>query len=111
MGGGSCPGARAAARGLRLRLLIDANLSPRVAARLRAAGHDVAHVADCGLVAASDDRILAAAAEDDRTIVSADADFGVLLALGGHERPSVVLLRSADQLAPAEQADLLVGRR
>ncbi|MGH8885471.1 MAG: DUF5615 family PIN-like protein [Egibacteraceae bacterium] len=94
MGSGSCTGARAASRGLRLRLLVDANLSPRVAARLRAAGHDVIHVADCGLLAPSGDRILAAAAEDDRTIISADADFGTLLALDGHEKPSVVLLRS-----------------
>ncbi|MGH8899967.1 MAG: DUF5615 family PIN-like protein [Egibacteraceae bacterium] len=94
MGGGSCTGAGAAVRGLGSRLLVDANLSPRVAARLCAAGHDAVHVADCGLLRASDDRILAAAAEDDRTIVSADADFGVLLALGGHERPSVVLLHS-----------------
>ncbi|MGH3923502.1 MAG: DUF5615 family PIN-like protein [Pseudonocardiaceae bacterium] len=92
-----------------MRLLIDANLSPRVAARLRAAGHDAVHVADCGLLSASDDRILAAAAEDNRTIISADADFGTLLALGGHEQPSVVLLRSADQLTPAGQADLLVA--
>jgi predicted nuclease of predicted toxin-antitoxin system len=62
-----------------------------------------------GCFTASDDRILAAAAEDSRTIVSADADFGVLLAPGGHEKPSVVLLRSADQLTPAGQADLLVA--
>jgi hypothetical protein len=33
-----------------LRLLIDANLSPRVAARLCAAGHDAVHMADCGLL-------------------------------------------------------------
>jgi len=106
MGGGSCAGTRVASRGLRVRLLVDANLSPRVAARLRVAGHDAAHVADCGLLTASDDQILAAAAQDDRTIISADAGFGTLLALGGQAKPSVVLLRSADQLAPAGQADL-----
>jgi len=39
--------------------------------------------------------------------VTADADCGAPLALGGHARPSVVLLRSSDHLTPDEQADLL----
>jgi len=42
-------------------------------------------------------------------IVSADSDFGELLAASrGATRPSVVLLRSADRLTPDEQAALLV---
>ena len=41
-------------------------------------------------------------------IVSADSDFGEMLAASrGATRPSVVLLRSADRLAPDEQATLL----
>jgi len=42
-----------------VQLLIDANLSPRVAARLRDHGHDAVHVADIGLLSASDKVILA----------------------------------------------------
>jgi predicted nuclease of predicted toxin-antitoxin system len=91
-----------------VRLLIDANLSPRVAATLRNAGHEAVHVADIGMLGASDDAILAHAAAAGQVIVSADTDFGELLAVAGAVRPSVVLLRSADHLTPDQQAVLLV---
>lgn len=43
-------------------------------------------------------------------IISADTDFGELLAISrGSVRPSVVLLRSADRLTPEQQAALLVA--
>jgi predicted nuclease of predicted toxin-antitoxin system len=90
-----------------VRLLIDANLSPRVAAKLREAGHDAVHVADVGLLSASDEAILAHAVASHQVIVSADTDFGELLAVSGAARPSVVLLRSADRLTPYQQAALL----
>lgn len=92
-----------------MRLLVDANLSPEVARRLCAAGHDAIHVAEIGMLSASDPAIMTAAAEQGRVLVSADADFGALLALGSLAAPSVVLLRSADHLRPAEQAELLTA--
>ena len=42
-----------------MRFLVDANLSPRVAVRLRLEGHDVEHVGDVGLLTAEDGPILA----------------------------------------------------
>lgn len=92
-----------------MRLLLDANLSPEVARRLSEAGHDAAHVADIGLLTASDPVILQAAADQDQVLLTADADFGALLALGSLATPSVVLLRSADHMRPTEQADLLAA--
>jgi Uncharacterized protein conserved in bacteria len=92
-----------------VRLLFDANLSPAVAHGLREAGHDSVHVADIELLTASDPVILQAAADQDRVLVTADADFGALLALSSLATPSVVLLRSADHMRPAEQADLLAA--
>lgn len=92
-----------------MRLLIDANLSPRIAARLRGAGHDAVHVADIGMLAAPDEAILAHAATAGLVIISADTDFGELLAVSGATRPSVVLLRSADHLTPDQQATLLIA--
>jgi predicted nuclease of predicted toxin-antitoxin system len=92
-----------------LRFLVDANLSPRVAARLRSAGHDVAHVGDEGLLTADDQTILAHASTVGLTIVSADADFAALLAVAGRSEPSLVLLRSADRLMPDQQADLILA--
>ena len=77
-----------------MRLLIDANLSPRVATGLCSAGLDARHVADAGLVTAADEAILEHAAANDLVIISADSDFGELLAASpGATSPSVVLLR------------------
>lgn len=90
-----------------MRLLIDANLSPRVAAKLCEAEHDAVHMADVGLLSASDEAILAHAVASHQVIISADTDFGELLAVAGATRPSVVLLRSADRLTPYQQAALL----
>ena len=90
-----------------MRLLVDENLSPRVARLLREAGHDAAHVVEVGLGNTDDPLILGAAADDARTIVTADTDFGALLAARGTSSPSVVMLRSSDHLTPDEQARLV----
>ena len=65
-----------------MRFLIDANLSPRLADRLRAVGHDAVAVRDVDLGSASDDEILDHAIADNRIVVSHDTDFGTLLAFG-----------------------------
>lgn len=90
-----------------MKLLLDANLSPDVGRRLKEAGHDAIHVRDIGLLSAPDPEILQAAANEERVLLTADADFGALLALGSLASPSVLLLRSADHLRPVEQAELI----
>lgn len=92
-----------------MRLLLDANLSPEVARRLKEAEHDAIHVSEIGLLSAPDPEIMEAAARERRVLLTADADFGALLALGSRATPSVVLLRSADHLRPSEQAELLAA--
>lgn len=92
-----------------MKLLLDANLSPEVARLLKEAGHDAIHVGDVGLLSAPDPEILQAAANGEQVLLTADADFGALLALGSLASPSVLLLRSADHLRPAEQAELLAA--
>lgn len=91
-----------------MRLLVDANLSSRVAALLRDASHDAVHVRDLGLGAADDEAVLSAAAEDDRVLVSEDTDFGALLARSRAATPSFVLLRTGEPLTPDQQAQLLL---
>jgi hypothetical protein len=66
-----------------VRLLIDANLSPKVAAALCKAGLESVHVGDVGLLAAPDRSILDYAAANALVIVSANSDFGELLATSG----------------------------
>ncbi|MFP4148176.1 MAG: DUF5615 family PIN-like protein [Nitriliruptoraceae bacterium] len=90
-----------------MRLLVDENLSPRVARLLGEAGHDATHVIEVGLGNTDDPLILIAAADGARTIVTADTDFGALLAARGTPSPSVVMLRSSDHLTPDEQARLV----
>ena len=91
-----------------MRFLVDANLSPRVAALLSGTGFESIHVADVDLLTATDQAIVDYAAGNALVIVSADTDFGELLAVSrGAVRPSVVLLRSTDRLTPDQQAALL----
>jgi predicted nuclease of predicted toxin-antitoxin system len=76
-----------------MRFLVDQNLSPLLAAELRNAGHDVTHTRDLGLSKATDDVSLKHALDEGRVLISADTDFGLLLAESGADRPSFVLLR------------------
>lgn len=92
-----------------MRLLVDDNLSPRLATLLHAAGHDTRHVREDGLQAADDEAVLACAREQQRTLVSADTDFGMLLARTGQTAPSVILLRRSDGRRPEQQAALLLA--
>jgi predicted nuclease of predicted toxin-antitoxin system len=91
-----------------VRFLVDESLSRRVARLMADAGHDAVHVSDLGLLGAPDIDVMAAARKADRTVVSADTDFGELLAIGRHPGPSVILLRRAPHL-PDEQAKLLLA--
>jgi predicted nuclease of predicted toxin-antitoxin system len=74
-----------------VRFLVDAQLPPALARRLEAQGHVAKHVADRGLVSASDDAIRDYAVGAAAVIVTKDENFAVHQLLTGG--PAVVWLR------------------
>jgi predicted nuclease of predicted toxin-antitoxin system len=91
-----------------VRLLLDQNLSPLLAEELVARGHDVVHVRSLGMRTASDLMIMDLACSEARVLVSADTDFGELLARTNAGSPSVLLLRRQDHRRAAQVAELLM---
>lgn len=89
-----------------MKFLIDESIQRRVANLLTEQGHDALHVLTIDLGGSSDDRVLDAARQDDRIVVTADTDFGDLLALSGEPQPSVLLRRPGHRPEERTQAIL-----
>jgi len=91
-----------------LKFLIDNALPPRLAALLLAAGHDAVQVREYSMQTAKDEEILARALREERIVVSADTDFGAILAAQEANRPSFILFRDPNLLAADDYVDLLL---
>ena len=89
-----------------MKLLLDQGL-PRSAARLlREAGIDTLHVGEIGYSAADDATILDRGREEERIVITLDADFHALLALSRATTPSVIRIR-IEGLYGKKAADLI----
>jgi predicted nuclease of predicted toxin-antitoxin system len=69
------------------------NISPLTVEALTADGMDIVRVSSLLPANASDENILDLARRQERVVITQDTDFSALLALGGHDRPSLVTLR------------------
>jgi len=92
-----------------MRFLVDNALSPMLAEGLRQAGHDAVHVRDIGMAASLDAAIMVLAHKEHYVLLSADTDFGTLLAKSEAVLPSVILFRFPLNHDPGFQLVRLLG--
>lgn len=91
-----------------MKFLLDENLSPTLATLLSAAGHEAVHISGLGMRSAPDPEVFDVAVSRGCTLISADTDFGALLAIRHTAHPSLLLLRRAANRRASEQARLIL---
>jgi len=79
-----------------LRFLLDMGVSYKVAHWLNSIGHDAIHLSNEGLFDMDDFLIVEKAIEENRIILTADMDFGHILAFNKSHYVSIVQFRVAD---------------
>lgn len=89
-----------------MKVLLDEGLPKRAAALLRERGIDTVHVTEIAEPSVADAVILDEARTAGRIVVTLDADFHALLAMGGWSTPSVIRIRR--QSLSAEDVSELV---
>jgi predicted nuclease of predicted toxin-antitoxin system len=92
-----------------MKFLIDNNLSPLLAEYLKAVGHDAVHIRDYGLQGATDPHCAREARDEARVLISADTDFGTILAREKANRPSLLLIRRLVGRRTTEQAAVILA--
>jgi predicted nuclease of predicted toxin-antitoxin system len=92
-----------------MRVLLDNNLSERLIPILAEQSWDVTHVRALGLRDADDEVVMETARQDDRILISADTDFGALLATSHAATPSVVLVRRVSGRRVEDLAAILLA--
>ena len=95
-----------------MKFLVDMPLSPVLVQWLEKQGHDAIHAGAIGMDRATDTAMMERAANEGRTVVTADLDYPRLLALSGAAAPSLILFRGgdwSDEELIARMADILAG--
>jgi predicted nuclease of predicted toxin-antitoxin system len=82
-----------------MRFLVDESVSRDITDFLRSAGHDVVYISETG-AGATDEDVLARAAEESRGLITNDKDFGELVFRSGQPHRGVILLRLKDERTP-----------
>lgn len=91
-----------------MKILVDMNLSPNWVTFLAKADYEAVHWSTVGTGRESDFEIMAWAAGRGYLILTADLDFGAILAASGGTGPSVIQVRS-DILTPDAIGSAIIG--
>ncbi len=92
-----------------MKFLVDNALSTKISTGLIHAGHDAVHLRDLGKQDSSDEDVFELAITERRILISADTDFGTMLALRRISRPSVILFRRSMRRPEAQVSFLLAN--
>lgn len=76
-----------------LEFIAGMNISPLTVEELRNIGWEIVRVSEIMDARTKDIEILTYAKENNKVLISHDLDFSMLLAVGGHQKPSVINLR------------------
>lgn len=95
-----------------MKLLLDENISPQQATVLREQGHDVVAAVEVGLSGEPDTQIRAYAIQEDRVLITLDADFADMLRFPPAGTPGVIRLKihPPTEAAIREQIQLALQR-
>lgn len=91
-----------------MRYLADENMSAAVVAGLRAAGHDVAFIAEDS-PSIPDDFVLARAVRESRVLITYDKDYGKLVFVDRQPADSGVILFRLRNLSPEARIRFMVS--
>jgi predicted nuclease of predicted toxin-antitoxin system len=79
-----------------MKFLVDMALSPKTVIVLRNSGYEAVRVNELGMAKSRDREILEYAAKNDMIVLTADLDFGDILAFTRYKKPSVIIFRLKD---------------
>jgi len=79
-----------------MKFLVDMALSPKTVKFLQNSDYDAVRVNELGMAKSKDKIILEYAAENDMVVITADLDFGDILAYTKYKKPSVIIFRLRD---------------
>lgn len=84
-------------------------ISIKLVESLRSQGHDINHLGALGLARMEDADVMKLARAENRMILTADLDFGELLAIENSNNPSVITFRLSDMRAETLMKTLGAG--
>lgn len=91
-----------------MKFLVDMALSPKTVKVLRDSSYEAIRVNELGMAKGKDKEILAYAKKKEMVVITADLDFGDILAITRYKKPSVIIFRLKDP-SPDHVSSLLLA--